>query len=37
MENKAMEFKHYVIEGTPHEAGKQLGDVYKQDYDYIKL
>ncbi len=37
MDNKVMEFKHCVVEGTPYEAGRQLGEIFKQDKEFIKL
>ncbi len=37
MENKVIEFKHCVVEGTPYEAGRQLGEIFKQDKEFIKF
>lgn len=32
-----MNFKHCVIEGTPYEAGKQLGEIFKSDIEFIRF
>lgn len=37
MENRTKEFTHCVIEGTAYEAGKQLGNMYKDDKEFIEL
>lgn len=37
MESKVMEFKHCIIEGTPYEAGKQFGEMFLQDKEFVKF
>ncbi len=37
MEYKIMEYKHCVVEGTPYEAGRQLGEIFKQDKEMIQF
>lgn len=34
---KSMEFKHCVIQGTHYEAGRQLGEMFKDDIDFIQF
>lgn len=37
MNEKIMEFKHCVVEGTPYEAGRQLGKIFKEDKEFIQF
>lgn len=37
MDHKVMEFKHCVVEGSPYEAGRQLGEMFKQDKEFIQF